>query len=47
VNFIQIGILHAKNPRKIEMQKGSDGLMIVTPPRLSEVEGKPGNFCNL
>ena len=29
VNFIQIGVLHANSPRKIEMQKGSDGLMIV------------------
>jgi hypothetical protein len=29
VNFIRIGVLHANSPRKIEMQKGSDGLMIV------------------
>ena len=25
VNFIRIGILHVKSPRKIEMQKDSDG----------------------
>ncbi len=31
-NFIRIGILHAKSPRKIEMQKDSDGKMIITPP---------------
>jgi hypothetical protein len=29
IAFIRIGVLHAKSPRKIEMQKGSDGLMIV------------------
>ena len=34
VNFIRIGVLHAKSPRKIEMQKDSDSLMIITPPRL-------------
>jgi hypothetical protein len=34
VNFIRIGVLHAKSPRKIEMQKDSDGRMITTPPRL-------------
>ena len=35
IAFIRIGVLHAKSPRKIEMQKDSDGLMIVTPPRLN------------
>jgi hypothetical protein len=35
IAFIRIGILHAKSPIKIEMQKDSDGLMIVTPPRLN------------
>ena len=35
VYFIRIGVLHANSPRKIEMQKDSDGLMIVTPPRLN------------
>jgi hypothetical protein len=29
IAFIRIGVLHANSPRKIEMQKGSDGLMIV------------------
>jgi len=32
VNFIRIGILHDNSPRKIEMQKDSDGKMIITPP---------------
>jgi len=35
IAFIPIGVLRAKPPRKIEMQKDSDGLMIVTPPRLN------------
>ncbi len=35
VYFIRIGVLHANSPRKIEMQKDSDGQMIVTSPRLS------------
>jgi len=34
IALIWIGVLHAKSPRIIEMQKDSDGLMIVTPPRL-------------
>ena len=34
IAFIRIGVLHAKSPRKIEMQKVSDGRMITTPPRL-------------
>ena len=32
VYLIRIGVLHANSPRKIEMQKDSDGIMIVTPP---------------
>ena len=35
IAFIWIGVLHAESPRKIEMQKDNDGLMIVTPPRLN------------
>jgi hypothetical protein len=35
IAFIPIGVLHAKSPRKIEMQKYSDGQLIVTPPRLN------------
>ena len=34
-HFIRIGILHHNSPRKIEMQKYSDGRLIVTPPRLN------------
>ena len=30
--FIGIGVLHANSHRKIEMQKDSDGQMIITPP---------------
>jgi hypothetical protein len=44
VNFIRIGVLHANFPRKIEMQKGSDGLMIVTPPRLNGLRIKQQSF---
>jgi len=44
VNFIRIGVLHAKSPRKIEMQKDSDGLMIVTPPRLNGLWIKQQSF---
>jgi hypothetical protein len=44
VNFIRIGILHAKSPRKIEMQKDSDGLMIVTPPQLNGLWIKQQSF---
>jgi hypothetical protein len=44
VNFIRIGVLHANSPRKIEMQKGSDGLMIVTPPRLNGLRIKQQSF---
>ena len=35
IAFIRIGVLHTESPRKVEMQKDSDGLMIVTPPRLN------------
>ena len=35
IAFIWIRVLHAESPRKIEMQKDNDGLMIVTPPRLN------------
>ena len=35
IAFIWIGVLHAKSPRKIEMQKYSDGRMISTPPKLN------------
>jgi hypothetical protein len=31
-HFIRIGILHANSPRKIEMQKDSDGRLIAIPP---------------
>jgi len=44
LNFIRIGVLHAKSPRKIEMQKDSDGLMIVTPPRLNGLRIKQQSF---
>jgi hypothetical protein len=44
IAFIRIGVLHAKSPRKIEMQKDSDGLMIVTPPRLNGLRIKQQSF---
>ena len=44
VYFIRIGVLHANSPRKIEMQKDSDGLMIVTPPRLNGLRLKQQSF---
>ena len=34
-HFIQIGIFFDHSPRRMEMQKYSDGQMIVTPPRLN------------
>jgi hypothetical protein len=34
-HFIRIDTLHHNSPRKIEMQKYSDGRLIVTPPRLN------------
>jgi len=47
VYFIRIGILHANSPRKIEMQKDSDGRMIVTPPRLSGLCLQQSSFRRL
>jgi Mg-chelatase subunit ChlI len=44
IAFIRIGVLHANSPRKIEMQKGSDDLMIVTPPRLNGLRIKQQSF---
>ena len=44
IAFIRIGILHANSPRKVEMQKDSDGLMIVTPPRLNGLRIKQQSF---
>ena len=38
--FIRIGVLHANSPRKIEMQKNSDGQMIVTPSQLNGLQIK-------
>jgi hypothetical protein len=32
IYFIRIGVLDVDSPRKIEMQKDSDGQMIITPP---------------
>ncbi len=34
-HFIRIGVLTVYSPRKIEMQKDSDGRMMVIPPRLN------------
>jgi hypothetical protein len=42
--FIRIGILHANSPRKIEMQKDSDGQMIDTPPQLNGLWVKQQSF---
>ena len=44
IAFIRIAVLHAKSPRKIEMQKDSDGRMIVTPPRLNGLRIKQQSF---
>jgi hypothetical protein len=44
IAFIRIGVLHTKSPRKNEMQKDSDGLMIVTPPRLNGLRIKQQSF---
>jgi len=44
IAFIPIGVLHAKSPRKIEMQKDSDGLMILTLPRLNGLRIKQQSF---
>ena len=35
VYFIRIGVLTVHSPRKVEMQKDSDGQMMVIPPRLN------------
>ena len=43
-HFIRIGILDAQSPRKIELQKYSDGRMIVTPPRLNGFRIKQQSF---
>ena len=43
-HFIRIGRLDANSPRKIELQKYSDGRMIVTPPRLNEFRIKQQSF---
>ena len=32
ITFIRIGVVHANSPRKIEMQKDSDGRLIAIPP---------------
>jgi hypothetical protein len=48
VHFIRIGVLHAKSPRKIEMQKDPhDGRMITTPPRLSGLCLQQSSFRRL
>jgi hypothetical protein len=47
IAFIRIGVLHAKSPRKIEMQKDSDGRMITTPPRLSGLHLQQSSFRRL
>jgi hypothetical protein len=44
ITFIWIGVLHAKSPRKIEMQKDSDGQLIVIPPRLNGLRIKQQSF---
>jgi hypothetical protein len=46
-HFIQIGILYADSPRKIEMQKYSDGRLIVDPPRLNGLRIKQQSFRKL
>jgi hypothetical protein len=42
--FIRIGIINDYSPRKIEMQKYSDGQLIVTPPRLNGLRIKQQSF---
>jgi len=44
VHVIRIGILNDYSPRKIEMQKGSDGRLIVIPPRLNGLRIKQQSF---
>ena len=43
-HFIRIGILHHNSPRKIEMQKYSDGRLIITPPQLNGLRIKRQSF---
>jgi hypothetical protein len=44
IAFIRIGVLHANSPKKNEMQKDSDGQMIVTPPQLNGLRIKQQSF---
>jgi len=44
VHFIWIGVLTANSPRKIEMQKDSDGRLIAIPPRLNGLRIKQQSF---
>ena len=44
ITFIRIGVLHANSPRKIEMQKDSNGRLIVIPPRLNGLRIKQQSF---
>jgi hypothetical protein len=46
-HFNQIGVLYADSPRKIEMQKYSDGRLIVDPPRLNGLRIKQQSFRKL
>ena len=43
-HFIRLGVLAVNSPRKIEMQKDSDGRMIVIPPRLNGLRIKQQSF---
>jgi hypothetical protein len=44
IYFIRIGVLDIDSPRKIEMQKDSDGQMIITPPQLNWLRIKQQSF---
>jgi hypothetical protein len=44
ITIIRIGILHANSPRKIEMQKDSDGRLITIPPQLNGLRIKQQSF---
>ena len=46
-HFIRIGILTDHSPRKIELQKYSDGRMISTPPRLNGLRLRQHSFWSL
>ncbi len=46
-HFIRIGVLAVDSPRKIEMQKDSDGRMIITPPRLNGLRINQQSFRKL